>query len=208
MQELNKEIKIDNKNIIKYEIIPGYVPLHIITYVNLENGIKTITLSRWDDYSFVSYQQMKFEDYDGLKREKHIINKSNPLYIPLLHLLNGEEELIIDDDDTSEINKKYMKVYTEDDNINVEFINELGNSFDIEKFNVFIKNIFFDLRSKIDSFRKDTKERLYFFFDEVLELFMEENHQISIEEYLLDNGLLTKEESKKYVKKWNHDKKI
>ena len=206
MEEFNREIKIDNNNIIRYEIIPGYVPLHKITYANLEDGIKTINFSRWDDYSFVSYQAKDFKDYDKTNSEKHVINKKNPLYIPLLHLLNGEDELIIDDDDTSEMNKKYMKVYIEEDNIAVEFINELGNNFDIEKFNIFIKNIYFDLRSKIDSLKKDTKERLYFFFDEVFELFREENHQISMEEYLLDNNLLTKEESKKFVKKWEFNK--
>jgi hypothetical protein len=202
MEELNKEIKISDKKIIRYEIRSGYVPIQTVTYANLENGIKTISFSRWDDYCFRSYHEMDFKDYDNSKREEHVFEKDNPLYIPLLHLLDGEDELIIDDDETSEMNKKYMRICKEEEKIIVVFINELGKDTDLEKFNIFIKNIDFDLRSKIDCLRKDTKDRLYFFFQEVHEKMIEDDHQISMDEYLLNNNLLTNEESKKYVKKW------
>ena len=48
---------------------------------------------------------------------------------------------------------------------------------------------------------EDTKERLYYFFKEVDDLF-KEYHQMTIEEYLVNNDDLSLDESKKYVKKY------
>ena len=169
----------------------------------MRNG-KIIDFCRWDDYSFKSWYDINYEEYIVLNSELHTFEKSHPLYLPLLHLLNGEKELIIDDDEISEVNKKYMRIYTNKDKINIDFINKLENNHALDKFSIFIKNISFDLRSKIDCLEKDTKERLYFFFQEVYEKIIEENHQISIEEYLINNNLLNKEESKKYVKKFKY----
>ena len=136
-----------------------------------------------------------------VKKESYVFENSNPLYIPLFHLLKGEEELIIDDDETDEINKKYMRIYlAEDSSIKIDFINDLEKDDLLDKFSVFVKNIGSDYRSKVDYCNMDTKERLFFFFEEVYDLFEEEYHQVTIEENLADNGLLTKEESKKYVK--------
>lgn len=203
MNEFSKKIRVSDHNDLRYNINSGYTQIHTITAIDTKDKLNIVKFSRWDDYNFSSYYDydISYEEEKKINKQSHTFEKNHPLYIPLLHLLNGVEELIIDDDETQENNKKYMRIYTDQDNINIDFINNLEKELELEKFCVFIKNIGFDLRSKIDCLGIDTKERLYFFFQEVYERIIEENHQITIEEYLLDKNLLTKDESKKYVKK-------
>lgn len=201
MEEFNKKIKVDDYKNVIYNISPGYHCIHTIIATDTKDIKKNIRFSRWDDYSFKSWYSMKYEDYELLKNELHIFEKNHLLYLPLLHLLNGEKELIIDDDEVKELNEKYMKIFFDGENINIDFVNNLDKNPFFDRFSVFIKNIGFDIRSKIDCLELDTKERLYFFFNEVLDLFKEEYHQMTIEEYLLNNNQLSLEESKKYVKK-------
>ena len=201
VKDYTKEIRISDNEVIRFQQRDSYNTIDTITYANLEDGIKTLQFFRWDDYGINSYTKMDFEDYKKATKESHVIRKNNPLYIPLLHLLNGNKELIIDDDSTEELNQKYMKIYLDGENINVDFIYNVTKDHDIEKFNIFIKNVTYDLRSKIDCQGLDTKERLYFFFKEMIERFREEDHQMTTEEYMLENGGLDLEESKKYVKK-------
>ena len=52
---------------------------------------------------------------------------------------------------------------------------------------MFVKNILYDRRSKVDRKSKDTKSRLNNFFNEVYEDLINEYHQVSIEEYILNN---------------------
>lgn len=199
MDTFNKLIKIDDNKILQYDIFKDYIPLYIITSSNSE--FSSIKFVKSGDYCFNSSISCSFDEYIKSRKQVHTFDKNHPLFIPLLHLLDGEEELIIDDDDTYELNEKYVKIYRNDKNINIDFINNLIKDDSIEKFNIFIKNIGFDLRSKIDCQNKDTKERLSLFFKEVYLRINEEYHQITLEEYLIDKGLLTKSESKKYVKK-------
>ena len=202
MNNFSKKIELDNYNNLNYYIMEGYVPITTIVAINKENFSHVIKFSRWDDYGFSSNYDISFEEYEKMNKQSHTFSKNHPLYIPLLHLLNGKEELIIDDDETYEVNKKYMKIYIDVDNINIDFINELEKDESFDKFNIFIKNIGFDLRSKIDCWNLDTKERLYFFFKEIDEYLNEEYHQMTIEEYLLNNSNLSLEESKKYLKNY------
>lgn len=203
MDEFERKIKLDDDRIILYHTSVDFGRRTFIRYsIRKNDDVNILTFHRGWDYSFNSYCT-KNNELENIKCESHIIDKTNPLYIPLLHLLNGENELIIDDDDTREINQKYMKVYFDGKNVYVEFINNLDReNNDLEKFNIFIKNIGADVRSKIDCADKDTKERLFFFFCELADKFYEEDtHQMTIEEYLLDNDLLTLEDTKVFVKK-------
>ena len=203
MEELHKTIKVNDDRSIIYDIRNVYVQTHTIVDKDAKNIRKVLTLSRWDDYGFKSWQDIDYDEYDKTTRLIHVFDKEHPLFVPLFNLLNGNKELIIDDDATSELNKKYMRIYLEDYKIIIEFVNKLNKVADIEKFNIFIKNIGFDLRSKIDCLELDTKERLFFFFKEVYESLIDEYHQMTIEEYLAINNKLTLEESKKYTRKIN-----
>ena len=193
MSEYSKKIQMDEYKGVQYEIKPGLISLHVITSFDINPPIDTIKFTRWDDYCFFSWVDQEYEEYEKSKKQSHTFEKDHPLYGPLLHLLRGDDELIIDDDDTNELNKKYMRIYLEGENINIDFINELENDTSNDRFRVFIKNITFDLRSKIDSFKKDTKDRLHDFFSEVYALVKEDNNQIT-------NNIETQDKPKKYIK--------
>ena len=106
MEEFNKEIKVNENEIIRYSINRGYVPISTVTVINLNEPCKVVKLSRWDDYGFNSHQSVSFKETMKMKKQLYTFDKDNPLYIPLTHLLKGEKELIIDDDDTYELNEK------------------------------------------------------------------------------------------------------
>lgn len=200
-----KKISVNQNRIIEYTISDGYTQIHTISEIFIENGklIKQYRLSRWDDYGFSGWINTNTDSISNVNSLSYDFEIGHPLYIPLFHLLRDDEQLIIDDDETSEINKKYILISKLKDKINLTFINGLEKTDAINKFYIFIKNIGPDGRSKIDCSYKDTKERLYLFFQEAYTQFNEEVHQITIEEYLLKNSKkFGNEEYKKYVRKW------
>ena len=56
----------------------------------------------WDDYNFNSY----VDSYDTSSIVSYEFDKNHPLFLALFHLLNYDEELLIDDDGTIEEEKK------------------------------------------------------------------------------------------------------
>ena len=188
MSQIEKRIKINNNRTLIYNITKdSFITTYTIKEIFLENNKlkKIYTLSMWDDYNFNSY--VDSDDTNDIV--SYEFDKDHPLFLALFHLLNYDEELLIDDDSTMEDDKKYMLIKRIKDKIYILFVNKLeNNEFLSKKFNVFIKNILYDGRSKIDSKSKDTKIRLNDFFNEVYEDIINEYHQISIEEYLLNNS--------------------
>ena len=189
MEYLEKKIQINENRILIFSITEGYAkPTFTIMEGFLENGnvIKTYSLSQWDDYGLNGWSNNN-EDLDRISFE---FDMNHPLFFPFFHLLDYDDELLIDDDDTREKNKKYMLVHREKDKVYIDFINELTNDkYMTERFHVFIKNIVFDGRSKVDLDKKDTKERLFAFFSESYNVVVSDYHQISIEEWLLRNNI-------------------
>ncbi len=184
MQELERRINISENRILIYDISKGYAkPTYTVAEGFLENGDlkRTYSLSQWDDYGFSGWT---VED-DNVNKLSFEFDMSHPLYLPLFHLLNYDDELIIDDDGTREDNKRYLSIYRKGKKIYVEFIDNVSDcTMDYsERFYVFIKNIIYDGRSKIDQANKDTKNRLIIFFNEVNEILTKGSSQISIEEY-------------------------
>jgi hypothetical protein len=188
MENLEKRIQINENRILIYRVSKGYVkPTYTISEGFIENGelIKTYDLSQWDDYGFNGW----VPNEDKVKNISFEFEMSHPLYFPLFHLLKYDDELLIDDDDTRENNKKYMLIRREKDKVYIDFKNEFTkNRHMTERFHVFIKNIVFDGRSKIDQNQKDTKIRLNNFFNEVNDILTKDYHQISIEEWALMNS--------------------
>ena len=208
MIKYEKTIRINDDRILKYNISDGFAKDEYIImegFIKDDEIEKTYYLRQWDDYGFTAW----INDIDkDIKNITYEFDMNHPLYIPLIHLLNYDEELIIDDDDTSELNKKCMRIYKKEDKIIIDFINllEEDNYYSSsEKFHVFIKNIVTDGRSKIDCQYKDTKERLFTFFDEVYDIFTNDHQQISIEEYLVRNDMY--EEAKVLRKDYNYRRK-
>ena len=179
-----KKIKIDENRILQYDTCDGYVMMHTIREYFLKDGRldREYNLSRWDDYMF--YGRDKETQNSTLTFSFDV---DHPLYFPLFHLLKGEDELIIDDDDCWDEKKRYMRIYIKDMMIYLEFHNSIWNDDESrrDKYRVFIKNIGPDNRSKIDTCYSDVKKRLTTFFEEMIEVITEEWHQISIEEYMV-----------------------
>lgn len=188
MDYKEKVIKINENRILRYYITNGYTPMYTIKEDFIDNNkvVKNYSLNRWDDYGFNGWINT---NNDITKLEK--INKlsfdfdvNHPLYNHLLHLLRGDKQLLIDDDRTCGLNKKYMLIEAQENKIILNFacnIEDLEDMDILDKFNIFIKNIGPDCRSKIDCFYKDTKIRLYDFYKEV---FQEQKEQLSTSETL------------------------
>ena len=188
MEDLENRIQINDNRILIYRISEGYAkPTYTIMEGFIENGdvIKDYTLSQWDDYGLNGW----INNEESVKNISFEFDMNHPLYLPLFHLLNYDDELMIDDDDTREDNKKYILISKKGDKIYIDFVNELLHSnYTKERFHVFIKNIVFDGRSKIDQKHKDTKIRLATFFNEAHNALINDYHQISIEEWFLKNS--------------------
>ena len=196
------EKKIGNNSIIRYIFDGSHITIQ--EYI-LRNGkpIKNYSLSKYDDYGFNGHIFIESKDVNVLEKVNNLsftVSVSHPLYIPLLNLLNGDDELIIDDDYTKDLNKKYMLIKRKKDKIYLSFVNNLEKDELLYKFFVFIKNIMFDSRSKIDYMNKDTKDRLYLFFKEIDDIFKNPYHQLTLLEYLVNNYKIDDLEIKKYKK--------
>ena len=185
-------VKIGDSRILKVHLIKNCATFGMdITEGFIEDGelVRDYTLFQSDDYVFNIWSCDNYENFNTVSFKFDI---NHPLYMSLFHLLNYDDELIIDDDETKDDNHKFMVVYRRDEYIFVDFNNYVKYDFSPtseEKFRVFIKNIRFDGRSKIDRDYKDTKYRLYKFFSEVYSKIVKDNKQISIEEYLLRSSI-------------------
>lgn len=191
---MQKEIELQDKNKIIINISPGYCT----NVVNINKGyfkdnklIKGISFSIWDD---ISIRAWTFED--NIDKLEFIFDINDPIYFSLNRLLLGESEFIIDDDDTCSLMNKYLVIKKELDTIKITFFNLLKDKRKHELFGVFIKNIGPDPRSKVDDFNK--KIRLVRFFRDLEKILLEENHQISYDEYL---ETIRIDENKKVLKK-------
>lgn len=177
---LDNKIKLYNGNIIKHDIREGYCT-DVITiregYLKDDDLIKDICFAIWDDMSFSAY--VKGED-ETIKKVEFEFDINHPLYFCIKRLLGNDDEFIIDDDHTSEKNKCYLIIKKEDYKFKFKFVNELKeNKYSFGKFNVFIKNIGPDCRSKMDF---SVKKRLIDFFREVNEVLKEDYIQMTFEE--------------------------
>ena len=179
-------------------------PFYSIIEYYFEDGfiIKSFDLNKSSDYGLnAELDDASIEEIEETKKISFEFNIDHPLYLPLLHLCQGD--LIIEDDDTR-LHNKYLRIYRKDNKVYMDFVNEKNDADVINKFRIFIKNIKYDGRSKIDQQQLDTKDRLAFFFAEASNNILNEYHQMTLEEYLLEKqGYIEDEEVLKYVKKYH-----
>lgn len=161
------EKRIDTKNgkIIYQKVPNGYITFFKIVYIKCDEENKPekrLQFSMWDDFQFEGAPK----EYDLLNLKKIVfdIEKENILYGPIKRFLGKDTEFTLDDDATWGINNKVMKISENKDNIKIEFINNGKGQEDQEKsdrYKIFIKNIIFDGRSKLDDkLDNPTKDRL------------------------------------------------
>ncbi len=176
-------IDINDNRKLSYTVIQDFLCDHHIdeSFYNGQELEKSYSFHRSSDYAF---NAIFFAGDDSkLKTLSFSFGVDHPLYTPLLHLIDYDGELIIDDDDTREENKKYLKIYKKGDIIFLDFYNLLENDRSFERFNVFIKNITIDGRSKVDHQNKDTRKRLNEFYGEAFD------RQITLEQYCVANHI-------------------
>ena len=189
---MEKRIKLSDDRVLIYKTSKGHIiENRIIMEGFIENGevIKNYIFSEDDDFLFDAYAKTK-------NTKNNIVFKfdiNHPLYFPLKHLLLNDNELIIDDDHTRHIEKKYLKIQKQEDIITVSYVNNLEkNDFETEKFDIFIKNILYDGRSKVDVQKKDTKKRLLEFFYEADKILSGKDYQMTFEEAIERQKILEK----------------
>lgn len=183
MKEVEKRIKISENRVLIYNVLEGFTkPTYVISEGFIENDeiIKSYDLNQWDDYGLNAWT-----DDEYVNKILFEFDTNHPLYMPLFHLLNYDKELLIDDDGTIEDNKRYILITREGNKIYMNFTDNTNCMYDGERFRIFIKNICFDGRSKIDRYNKDTKKRLLLFFNESNKILNNMIYQISIEECML-----------------------
>lgn len=134
------------------------------------------------DYGFSAY----IEDME-VEEVSFTFDADHPLYQPLLHFLNGDSEIRINSDfmDEEDDDICYMSISIADKIIILSFINrKIYKRRNMDKFNIEIKNIEFDLRSKLDRKGTDIKARLHDFFSESINILTEDYNKIKSEECL------------------------
>lgn len=179
---MKKQITVNN-NIIRILVEQGYCTENIFiekTFLNNNELEKTISFSIWDDMSFRTYihNDDLYSDIMDLSFE---INIEDKIYFALNRLLGIDDSLVIDDDDTREKLKNYMEFKREKNKFIITFHDEDIDKALFERFNVFIKNIGPDGRSKIEDF--NIKYRLVKFFREAKAILINEYHQYTFDEY-------------------------
>lgn len=122
------------------------------------------------------------------------IDINHPLYFAFLHLLNGEEELIIEDEDKKNKDLKYLSIKNEDDLITLNFIDKNKNERLIDRFIISYDNK--NTKSLYLLKKNDYKEKVNMFFEEATDLLLEDSHQINFEEYDVEQKILKKEKER------------
>ena len=152
---MEREIELNNR-LIKFDNI-NQNRIYIHEYVmNKDNVEKEMVLVMGNCFHLCAYPN----NFDSNKVEFEF-DESHPLYIPLLNLLHGKEEIIIDDDNTLYENAKYMRIY-KTDKIIIEFVNHLideEHRYDFDNFSIHINSIYPSMHSMVD--RRDTRTKYY-----------------------------------------------
>ena len=99
---------------------------------NDNDSEKILELSMSDDFNFFGTSFIDDED-----KLEFSIDANNPMFFAFNRLINENETLIIDDDDTFDEKKKYLEIKREENNIKIIFHNNISNSY--YKFNIFKK---------------------------------------------------------------------
>lgn len=154
---------------------------------------KYYKIIKWYDYGFKSWTSddniySDNSNDDTINTISFEFDINHPLYINLLHLLNYDTKLIIDDDwfETGDL-EHYVSIRRKKNKIFVDFIDNTNYKKNLtipRRFLVFIKNIMPDVRSKMND---KTKVRLADFFKEAFQI-TNEPRQYTIEEEILKNG--------------------
>ena len=194
-----KMIKLSKNRIICFNIHENHANKYSIEEYFLKGNIyKQYTLCKGqeDNYSFKGWINASIPEKEQTQQVLYDFDITHPFYIPLLKLLDGKDQLIIEDDETNGINNKYVFINRDENKVYLSFINNLEKDSIETKFQSTIKSSTSKDISKIDYYGDNARERLNKFYEELIDRI----YQISIEEYLLKTKGPDDEEVKKYIK--------
>ena len=185
MENQEKNIQVDDNRTLRIIMDEeSIIAKTTIAEGFMENGklVGGYTLVKSHNYSFTGWDK----NDKGKEMISFEFDINHPLYIPLFHLLNYDDELIIDDDNAIEDDKRHILIRREKDKIYLDFVNKYSEkNKGLEKFYIFIKDILPDGRSRVSQKGKDTKERLPIFFREAFNKLINDYYQIGMEEWIL-----------------------
>ena len=142
-----------------------------------------------DNYYFNADLDFDLATEENNKKLIFDIDVNHPLFFSFLHLLNGEEELIINDSTNKENESKYLSIKNEEDIITLNFVDKIKNESLSKKFKIKFDSTLDYLTSKESVKDNDTRERLNIFFEESCNLLFDGYHQIDFEEYTLSKKI-------------------
>lgn len=201
MVVFDKMIKESNGRIIKFNIYMFEKnqlepPVYSIEEYFIENDeiSKSYRMCKNGGYHFSGWFNDSAAAKEQIQSVTYDFNIEHPLYEPLLHLLGNDDTLVIDDEKTTEIVKKYMMLCKSNDKISLFFINNLKSDNIEKKFDIAIKKTSYDYTSKTDNLDSDIKNRIENFFIEVADILTDDKDHMPI----INNN--QEEEEKIYIK--------
>lgn len=159
-------LRIEESRII-YLIEQGSYNIYFLTE-DMKDYISTLSFYKSDDFAIIGDTIEDTPLQNG--RLEILIDNNNLFYEPLQRFLGNDTSIIIEDDMTlRKHGKKVIFKRTEDNNILIIFkYSELETT---NAYSINIKNILFDLRSKLDQDGTDIKSRLHELFKDLYYVF-------------------------------------
>ena len=192
---MEKSVKVDCERVVKLidkkeDDFPNRKIIESFSSDGIE--IAKYSMNQGDVFSFSASLDLDLEQETNKNNLLFKIEVDHPLYFAFIHLLNEENELVINDMRENDKNIKYLKITNEDDIVYLNFVDKLKKEKLDDKFSVIYENNLDFLKDRESAEENAKKNRLNKFFDEASVLLLEDCHQISFEEYAVKMKVLEK----------------
>ena len=192
---MEKSVKVDCERVVKLidkkeDDFPNRKIIESFSSDGIE--IAKYSMNQGDVFSFSASLDLDLEQETNKNNLLFKIEVDHPLYFAFIHLLNEENELLINDMRENDKNIKYLKITNEDDIVYLNFVDKLKKEKLDDKFSVIYENNLDFLKDRESAEENAKKNRLNKFFDEASVLLLEDCHQISFEEYAVKMKVLEK----------------
>jgi hypothetical protein len=191
---MEKKLKLNDGSYIVINSVNNST-CHIVEihkgYIQDKKEVKSISFLLWDNYRFSAHTNE--DNVNGLNFE---FNSADPLYYALNRLLGNDAELTIDDDEEIELKKKYLNISRTYNGINIKFLNKKWQEdYYNSKYDVYVKKA----SSKANN--NAIKLRLLNFFIDAETILLDDNHQVTLDEYMEDKRVINNNILKRTMKK-------
>lgn len=193
---MEKEVRLDHERKIKVFVGNNQSSLDKqITEIFTADGLECANYSfvQGDKVLISASLDIDLESEENKNKLTFEIDINHPLYFAFLHLLNGKDELTINDEKQENKDLKYLSIRNEEDLITLNFIDKIRNENLRDRFTIRYNNSRDYKGSMYVISRNDTKTRMNEFFEEATKLLFEDSHQISFEEYDIQQKIKEKQ---------------